>query len=451
MANFATVLRNLLYSIHLTKSIFTLGFNWETGKFSDLNYNTSLFKIAQVKRAEGERYVDFANESRFLDEKYLTPELKEFYGSKTAAQISLVQNSIKGRLDGFTHIGEGRIADISEAKNAQIVEDYSDKIKDPEAYLKDEIYLKDGAGFKYLAEQLKKNGGLSRYINYENKNKYVNNVVVDTTSISINTHPSENTSLVYAENDDNTSVLDSEKETVIGKNGDIKSDSTNGDVFKTIPNKPKSLLSKTNELFNSHKISTLIGRFHTSREVSTEQNITDSAIDKTYGNSHGRNLLTKRAEKGTNTVLTNGYDNPYCRVWTYHHQYDSVSKLIRPFNGTSYNPRTSNPYSVEYPEKVNGAVGDDYLKQNTVLGENGFVNIAPKKDGCGKIPSVEIKKCMFSLENLAWKDVPRKGGIGNEEYYISDEQRGPNGGRIMWFPPYDLKFNEDVTRKREVN
>ena len=43
---------------------------------------------------------------------------------------------------------------------------------------------------------------------------------------------------------------------------------------------------------------------------------------------------------------------------------------------------------------------------------------------------------MFSIENLAWKDF--NGAL-------SDEQRGPNDGRIMWFPPYNLKFTENVS------
>ena len=42
---------------------------------------------------------------------------------------------------------------------------------------------------------------------------------------------------------------------------------------------------------------------------------------------------------------------------------------------------------------------------------------------------------MFSIENLAWKDV----GLS---YALSGDQIGPNGGRIMWFPPYDLQFQE---------
>jgi outer membrane protein OmpA-like peptidoglycan-associated protein len=49
------------------------------------------------------------------------------------------------------------------------------------------------------------------------------------------------------------------------------------------------------------------------------------------------------------------------------------------------------------------------------------------------------KKYMFSIENLAWRTSSRPG-------YTYDElptcEKGPNGGRVMWFPPYDLKFSD---------
>jgi hypothetical protein len=48
---------------------------------------------------------------------------------------------------------------------------------------------------------------------------------------------------------------------------------------------------------------------------------------------------------------------------------------------------------------------------------------------------------MFSIENLAWATSNTPG------YTVSDLpvcERGPNGGRVMWFPPYGLTFNENV-------
>ena len=52
------------------------------------------------------------------------------------------------------------------------------------------------------------------------------------------------------------------------------------------------------------------------------------------------------------------------------------------------------------------------------------------------------KKYMFSIENLAWRTSTKQG-------YTYDDlpvcEKGPNGGRVMWFPPYDLKFNDTST------
>ena len=46
-----------------------------------------------------------------------------------------------------------------------------------------------------------------------------------------------------------------------------------------------------------------------------------------------------------------------------------------------------------------------------------------------------VKKYMLSIENLAWK--------GSSEYLdLPDIEKGPNGGRIMWFPPYELEFDD---------
>ena len=228
---------------------------------------------------------------------------------------------------------------------------------------------------------------------------------------------------------------------------------TNGfGVYKgvNIQDKKNDLLSKTDELLKSHSengIDTLIGRFHTEggRDINHNQSSLLQTAISNFGMSHGRNLLTKEAysSKDSQTETINGYDNPYCRAWTYHHQYDNVSNLIRPFGTETYyedGTKVHNILSIGDLQRSwsvgrteNGA---NRLQDNSVLGSNGFVNIAPYKatGDDGK----DIKKLMFSIENLAWKDVP------NNEYNLSKEQRGPNGGRIMWFPPYGLKFNESV-------
>jgi hypothetical protein len=77
----------------------------------------------------------------------------------------------------------------------------------------------------------------------------------------------------------------------------------------------------------------------------------------------------------------------------------------------------------------------------SILDSTYNLNIAPLKNpGSTNIVDGKVKKYMFSIENLAWRTSDRPG-------YTYDDlpvcEKGPNGGRIMWFPPYDLKFSDD--------
>mgnify|MGYP000103738145 CR=1 FL=1 len=225
-----------------------------------------------------------------------------------------------------------------------------------------------------------------------------------------------------------------------------------------------SILNKTKRLFNQHKINTIISRFH------TDSNLTENSMDvrTEYGLSHGRNLLTGDAQRG-DSYPQNGYDNPYCRVWTHHYQYDSLDKRMRPFMDGEEpvlaedfhkweNFHNYAYYSDGYDEltaEINGKIiksrhprfkkeygwkDDTYGWRLSVLGKNGFVNITPKFQGGGE-KNIHTKQCMFSIENLAWKDYDPY----SFEKALSWEQRGPMGGRIMWFPPYGISFNETTS------
>lgn len=286
----------------------------------------------------------------------------------------------------------------------------------------------------------------------------------------------DNTLYSYAESDDdktNNRQIGSRNDENLGVNfGVVRSYSTRLTS--------KDLIRKTNENFNHGRYRTLVARFHTNSMDSKDKNdATQTAITEKYGMSHGRNLLRKYGNQNVN-----GYDNPYCRVWTYHHQYDRMTKAIRPFDIASFDMlekaeisgnydtvgfRTSDSKSsvytgevqkggntnVTYDEshrvskKIDG--GSKRLDKHGVLNnKTGFVNIAPTakildyfqgKEDDAERKAVSIKRCMFSIENLAWKN---NGQITNEfNATLSPEQRGPLGGRIMWFPPYDISFNEE--------
>ena len=222
------------------------------------------------------------------------------------------------------------------------------------------------------------------------------------------------------------------------------------EVFMEGERSEQTLLDKTHNFFKKHKINTLISRFHTSKEYNKKYE--DESFDtakSSFGKSKGRNLLKLGANPYEDNFKTNNYSNPYCRVWTYHHEYDRLSRMIRPFvaeeNGTEVHYGLTELQKLNENFRAKGLKnttdGWDYLSEKTVLNkDNGLVDIVPSSSG-----KVEIKKCMFSIENLAWKDVP------NMSQYLSEEQRGPFGGRIMWFPPYDLKFNENVNVNWNAN
>ena len=236
----------------------------------------------------------------------------------------------------------------------------------------------------------------------------------------------------------------------IGNPDELNRSDDNADEFNTFDNfsivndsstVAYDLMNKTNTLFRKNQIDTLIARFHTDSTKYGIPEFTDTARSA-FGNSHGRNLLALDALEKNPT--TNGYSNPYCRTWTYHHQYNQVKKLIRPFTHVvdgeeqAYTNREIQSMNKKYRAyRSNGKdaiFGYQSLADNTVLQSNGFVKITPKSKEDGN----DVRKCMFSIENLAWKDVlPFDDNI-------SKEQRGPNGGRIMWFPPYDLDFQEGV-------
>jgi len=77
----------------------------------------------------------------------------------------------------------------------------------------------------------------------------------------------------------------------------------------------------------------------------------------------------------------------------------------------------------------------------SVLDNTYNLNIAPLRNpGSTNIVDGKVKKYMFSIENLAWRTSDRPGFTYDD---LPVCEKGPNGGRVMWFPPYDLKFSDD--------
>ena len=115
----------------------------------------------------------------------------------------------------------------------------------------------------------------------------------------------------------------------------------------------------------------------------------------------------------------------YCRIFTKDSPYSTYNRLQK-YDGIT-----------NFGRKFTYSVLDSTFNLNiypTKVVENGPT---PSWLGTGS-----VKKYMFSIENLAWKD-SKKPGFNVQDLPLCE--RGPNGGRIMWFAPYDLKFNDNST------
>jgi outer membrane protein OmpA-like peptidoglycan-associated protein len=188
----------------------------------------------------------------------------------------------------------------------------------------------------------------------------------------------------------------------------------------------------------------------------------DSILDKTQqlldsmpkggegSRTHVGNVIdqTSRIFKEGETVMSRGSNIKYvdkfsgqetgveyCRVWTKDRSYMNYSDTmkrtanIRKFDDSVLGGK-SRVWNINYAPMSSGV--------NDPSGKNSFegvsTNIFRQGDG------FYAKKYMFSIENLAWKTSNTPGFTYNDLPYC---ERGNNGGRVMWFPPYDLKISEN--------
>ena len=196
--------------------------------------------------------------------------------------------------------------------------------------------------------------------------------------------------------------------------------------FDLIQGDKKSLLIKTQTLFNSVGMKSLV-------TVKGEMGVNSTQIQTANNNGISKGsavLASGRYDLETGRVNSSGAEaeNNFCRSWTTLDRYDSVDKLIR--HKPLYD-KTKAPYR--------------FKTENSVLGDAGFVKIAPYIDDVPTDP----KKFMFSIENLAWAGDPYND--------LPQCEKGPGDlttgkkGRIMWFPPYDIQFTENNTLDWESN
>jgi hypothetical protein len=143
----------------------------------------------------------------------------------------------------------------------------------------------------------------------------------------------------------------------------------------------------------------------------------------------------------------------YARVWTKDRPYFTYGNTM-----PLYKETTQKPYykGGEKPFRRTGIRRFD----GSVMTNTWNLNMAPMSDGTSnrEFPNSSnivkgekgfyAKKYMLSIENLAWASSTLPGFTVNDLPY---SERGPNGGRVMWFPPYDLKVSEQNSAKWEPN
>ena len=188
----------------------------------------------------------------------------------------------------------------------------------------------------------------------------------------------------------------------------------------------KSLLSKTQKLFNSVGMKNIVTNKGDMNKHSTQ-------IQTANGKGFSKGNAVMKADMFDKKIgRYMGAENKtaeetYCRSWTTLDRYDKVSKMVR-----SHGLWDSN--YLPYRHKLD----------NSILDEYGFPKIAPYITDKPTDP----KKFMFSIENLAWSD--NIGDLPQCELGPGDLLSGKRG-RIMWFPPYDIQFSENNSVSWEAN
>ena len=184
-----------------------------------------------------------------------------------------------------------------------------------------------------------------------------------------------------------------------------------------------SILGKTQELLNTMPSDGGAARSHVA-----------NAIDQTSRIFREGNVMLSR---GSAIKYVDKYGQEsgveYCRVWTKDDPYMNMSDTMK----RTGNIRKFDSSVMTTPWNLN--IGPMSNGEGSFEGSTNMV-----KQGDGYV----AKKYMLSLENLAWKTSTIPGYTYTDLPYC---ERGPNGGRVMWFPPYDIKVSEQNNARWETN
>lgn len=179
-----------------------------------------------------------------------------------------------------------------------------------------------------------------------------------------------------------------------------------------------SILDTTQRLIDSTPASGLKRRLHAGNAI----NQTSKVFNDGY----------KELTKGSKVIRYQNVEGKlvgreYARVFTKDKPYQQLQDLQSTIANTSGGETNGNI------RRFNNSVLDTTYNLNIapIRGE-GSTNVVGSGD------QAKVKKYMFSIENLAWKG----SDLFND---LPSCEKGPNGGRIMWFPPYNLEFSETIS------
>lgn len=191
----------------------------------------------------------------------------------------------------------------------------------------------------------------------------------------------------------------------------------------TVPlfSNPDSILYKTNEIFETGRMKTLTaGKGHPADRSEGLQTPVGSGnenlISKGSGVKSRQAMMMEMAGASPSEP-----SQVFCRAWNPFDKYDEVVDL----------QKNSGLMSVG-----EGIERGDNIDES-VLDENGFARIGPRKD-----EEIDVKQYMLSIENLAWSEYTNN--LPLYEIGPGDPLTGTKG-RIMWFPPYDVSVDDNVS------
>ena len=172
----------------------------------------------------------------------------------------------------------------------------------------------------------------------------------------------------------------------------------------TKPKRKGGLLDQTQKLIDSAPLMGGAKRKHAGHAIDQTSKVFNDGY-KDISKGSGARFVGEGFWGGTSV-------DGYCRSWTKDNPYYKYKNMVR--------------YKGNHLGKTNSVLTNTFnLNIAPVMGENVDTNAHQKN----------VKKYMFSIENLSWRGT-------SEVLALPLSERGPNGGRIMWFPPYDIQVGD---------